>query len=335
MVVAEDTNKMAPAARRGAPINFRHSVRDGVPLTDFAGLPQDAAATAASHAVDGRVRMWGSMENKDAEWERVRVGDAVLFYTGGHFAAVARVAGKRRDSQLADATWDPEPGSWRNILFLRDVRAIDVSVAAIAALLGYKPNWDGPREFFFPALDVQNRALGGYEDFEDFIASLTADSSLRAGLEAGESYADVVGRVESESDVEALLRRLKARNNGAIPASTKSTIQRIKRDAELVRQLKDLYDGHCQVCDDTFRTLAGTNYCEGAHVVPLERRLPGIDSYLNLVIVCATCHRKLDHGGMLIEWDGTTGEAVCEWQGVREPLVHNQHIHTGWSPAGS
>jgi hypothetical protein len=336
MDMSETSNRivLAPAARREAPINFRYSVRDGVRLSDLTALGPSEHGLLRRHARDGLVRMWGSMPNKDDVWSAVRRGDVVLFYTDKHFAAVAVVAGKVQDTKIADAVWNPAPDSWRNILFFGSVWSISLPVSSVAALLDYAPNWSGPREFFIPILTRQRRALSQFDSVSDFVASLTAESSLGTGGASGQSYADVIGQVESDADLRQVLAKLKARSLGTIPESTSTTVDRIKRDAKLVRDLKQLYDGHCQVCDDTFRTTAGTNYSEAAHIVPLERRLPGIDSYLNMAILCATCHRKVDRGGMAIEWDEDAGAAMYEWQGTRKPLLTNKHIHTGWSPSG-
>jgi 5-methylcytosine-specific restriction endonuclease McrA len=276
--------------------------------------------------------MWGSRSNKTQVWNQVQVGDVLLFYTEGHFAAVARVTGKVRDSQIADVAWSPVPDSWLNVLFLGEVQQIDVPVASVAAMLNYAPNWSGPREFFRPALPKQRHALAPYDSLPDFIASLTADSAVENAV-TDQSYVDVVGQVADQSDIERLIRKLRERSADAIPEAAASTVVRIERDGSLVLQLKALYDGHCQVCDDTFAKTTGGNYSEAAHIVPLRKRLPGIDSYENLVILCATCHRKLDHGGMTIRWDPTQKAAVVNWQGTTKPLLHNKHIQTSWTPS--
>lgn len=334
MDVTSGSNRLvlAPAARREAPINFRHSVRDGVALSDFATLSASKQDAVAAYAEGGRVRMWGSMPNKDNVWSLVQAGDLVLFYTEGHFAAIGLVAGKIQDADIADAVWKPAPDPWRNILFMRHVWSVSLPVSSVAALLDYATNWTGPREFFIPSLTAQNHALSKFHDLDDFVASLTAESSLGTGATSGQSYADLMGQLETEADLEKILSKLQAKTTHSIPETTATTVKRIRRDAKLVKDLKHLYDGHCQVCNDTFPTTAGGNYSEAAHIVPLERRLPGIDSYLNIAILCATCHRKVDRGGMRIEWDDDAGEAICTWQGTRKPLLANKHIHTGWAP---
>jgi predicted restriction endonuclease len=101
----------------------------------------------------------------------------------------------------------------------------------------------------------------------------------------------------------------------------------VKRDRELVKDLKTLYDGHCQICVDTFEKVSGGNYSEAAHIVPLSRRLPGVDSGQNIVVLCAMCHKKLDLGGMEISWDVDAGQLTYLWQGQRAPVPLNKHIN--------
>ncbi len=125
---------------------------------------------------------------------------------------------------------------------------------------------------------------------------------------------------------------LGARASDGIPATSVATTKRIRRDATIVLKLKQLYKGKCQVCGDTFPTVKGINYCEAAHIVALERRLPGIDNHQNIVILCATCHRKLDHGGMRIYWDADAKRAMYAWDGQERPLRHNKHINRQWAP---
>ncbi len=330
---------LAPAAKKSGPTNFKRSVIEGIPLEELAlkGLARrspESVAVAKTHSVDGVVRMWGSLANKDGVWGDVRRGDRLLFYVGGRFAAVARVVGKRQDAPLADAVWGSQSsGSWRNVIFLRDVQALETPVSAISALLGYKADWWGPREFFIPVPKAQDRVLEDYEDLDALVASLIADSLLSGNAERGEGYTDVISGAASDEEMRELLDRLKSKSNGMAPSAKRTLVERVKRDVKLIQELKQLYDGHCQVCDDTFAMTSGKNYCEGAHIVALSTRLPGIDSYLNVVILCATCHKKLDHGGMRIFWDAASGQAVSEWGGVLSPLVNNKHIYTGWRPA--
>jgi hypothetical protein len=318
---------MAPASDANAWPNFEHSVRRGVPLADFAGLTSEQRRIVGRHARHGRVRMWGSRENKDSVWDRVRGGDVLLFYANKRFVAAGVVTAKVRDADIANAVWRPVPGVWHNILFLGNVQKLSLPPRPVGAALDYEPLWV-PQEFYFPNQEAQALVVGAYGTVAAFVASLTGESSLALN----EGYADALGTVETLEDVERIVALLKARDTDAIPETTRAATKRIRRDARVVLELKRMYQGHCQVCDDTFSTSKGHNYCEAAHIVPLAQRLPGIDSYENIVILCATCHRKLDHGGMRIFWDDGRGQALVEWKGRRRPLKHNRHIRQGWSP---
>jgi hypothetical protein len=321
---------ITPAVHGPARLNFERSVRTGVPRSAFARLGPEQRVLTDRHTRGGLVRMWGSRANKDSVWDAVRTGDVLLFYLKDGFAVAATVGGKAQDEDIANTVWKPVPATWRNVLFLRRIWSLDLPPAFVGALLNYKPGWY-PREFYIPRLPAQQHALAPYDSIDALIASLTGESLVGTD---GESYADALGQVESDDDVDRIVARLKARAGNHIPQTATGTVKRIKRDAALVLELKDLYNGHCQVCDDTFATLSGHNYSEAAHIVPLERRLPGIDSYLNIVILCATCHRKLDHGGMTIAWDEIAGQVLVTWQGRTSPLLKNKHINTGWRPAG-
>jgi 5-methylcytosine-specific restriction endonuclease McrA len=59
----------------------------------------------------------------------------------------------------------------------------------------------------------------------------------------------------------------------------------------LAEALKQLYADRCQICDATFRTRQGGKYSEVHHVQP--RTDGGPHAPQNMLVLCATCHRKL------------------------------------------
>jgi 5-methylcytosine-specific restriction enzyme A len=65
----------------------------------------------------------------------------------------------------------------------------------------------------------------------------------------------------------------------------------IRRDRELVEQLRQLYDGECQICGWAPRHQYGTELCEAHHVRWLSRG--GEDELANLVLVCPNHHRAI------------------------------------------
>jgi len=82
-----------------------------------------------------------------------------------------------------------------------------------------------------------------------------------------------------------------------IPSEVKNrkeiSISVIQRNATLVRKLKELYSGNCQICDFTFTKESGDNYSECHHLIPLGEE--GSDSLDNVILVCANCHKMLHY----------------------------------------
>jgi len=71
------------------------------------------------------------------------------------------------------------------------------------------------------------------------------------------------------------------------------TITFFKRNREIVKKLKKLYNNKCQICGFTFKKDNGENYSETHHIIPLGEK--GSDDIKNLIVVCPNCHRKLHY----------------------------------------
>jgi predicted restriction endonuclease len=65
----------------------------------------------------------------------------------------------------------------------------------------------------------------------------------------------------------------------------------VRRDRELVEELRDIYAGECQLCGWAPRRTYGIELCEAHHVRWLSRG--GIDSLQNLTLVCPNHHRAI------------------------------------------
>jgi hypothetical protein len=65
----------------------------------------------------------------------------------------------------------------------------------------------------------------------------------------------------------------------------------LRRDHDLVRQLRQLYGGECQICGWAPRRSYGAELCEAHHVRWLSRG--GNDALSNLVLVCPNHHRAI------------------------------------------
>ncbi|OSY87162.1 hypothetical protein WH52_12920 [Tenacibaculum holothuriorum] len=76
-------------------------------------------------------------------------------------------------------------------------------------------------------------------------------------------------------------------------------IQRIIRNTNLSRKIKEMYRYKCQVCDIQIETSSGY-YAEASHIKPLGTPHNGPDSLDNLLCLCPNHHVMFDFGGFSI-----------------------------------
>ena len=80
------------------------------------------------------------------------------------------------------------------------------------------------------------------------------------------------------------------------------TIQRIVRDTQKARNVKQCHSYHCQVCGIAVATPAGL-YAEAAHIQPLGKPHNGPDIESNILCLCPNHHVMFDNGSFSIADD--------------------------------
>jgi putative restriction endonuclease len=83
------------------------------------------------------------------------------------------------------------------------------------------------------------------------------------------------------------------------PERVAQTVLRIVRDSAIARQVKEMYEYTCQICDITLVT-AGGPYAEAAHIRPLGWPHHGRDTLANLLCLCPNDHVLFDFGAITI-----------------------------------
>jgi 5-methylcytosine-specific restriction protein A len=99
--------------------------------------------------------------------------------------------------------------------------------------------------------------------------------------------------------------------------------QAVRRDRDLVEQLRDLYVGECQICAWAPRRSYGTELCEAHHVRWLSRG--GDDILANLVLVCPNHHRAIHRCDAPFDFV----QNAFVFPIMSEPLVILQHSLAG------
>ncbi|NML64555.1 HNH endonuclease [Hymenobacter sp. RP-2-7] len=82
-----------------------------------------------------------------------------------------------------------------------------------------------------------------------------------------------------------------------------ASVLRLVRDTAVTRQVKTLYDYHCQVCQTRLSSPAGP-YAEAAHVQPLGAPHHGPDVLANVLCLCPNHHVLFDYGSFAVADSG-------------------------------
>lgn len=295
---------LVPAGNTRARENFERTVRRPVPAAALDRLSSDARRLVRSRP-EG-IWAWGTKAGKDdvnvRTWVAMEPDDWVLFYLDGVFSVCARVVVREQSSVVADRLWGNEDGeTWEYMYLLDAVRQVDIPRLVAWEKLGYEPG------FHLRGFTRVNRDLGAdYESVVSLLAELALDQHEEMSGPAQRASLD--GFLASEP-----------------PAVRRAVVNRIQRNRRLVRELKRLYEGRCQVCDFSFEKSGGGNYCEAAHIKPISLREANLDVRDNLVILCPNHHKMLDHGAMSIEFDPKTKALIAEVGGRRQ-RIRNRHV---------
>lgn len=86
---------------------------------------------------------------------------------------------------------------------------------------------------------------------------------------------------------------------GAIePPRQSVTIDRIIRDTEISRKIKELHNSKCQICGKSLGLGGNRFYAEAHHIKPLGSPHNGPDTPENIICVCPEHHVLLDYGAI-------------------------------------
>ena len=108
--------------------------------------------------------------------------------------------------------------------------------------------------------------------------------------------------IGTESDLTSQIGTAPIGNSSPARASIKSGT-RIKRDPEIPKWIKNLYQDECQICGITVKTPTGS-YSQGAHIRGLGEPHNGTDTVSNMLCLCPNCHVMFDFGTYYIKDDG-------------------------------
>jgi putative restriction endonuclease len=92
-------------------------------------------------------------------------------------------------------------------------------------------------------------------------------------------------------------------SNAAIPPGrSKTTVNKVNRRAEVVKNVKAWHDNRCQICGDTVELPSGPS-SDAAHIKALGIPHNGPDVEANVLCLCPNDHRRFDNGALYLTDD--------------------------------
>lgn len=134
---------------------------------------------------------------------------------------------------------------------------------------------------------------------------------------------DNVNDALTRNDLLDAIRRFNDEYRQAQPASQFVVSERICRPGLIADYLKRLRQHTCQICGEVgFVQRNGLRYIEAHHIVELHELVEGSMCSDNIIVVCATCHRKLHFAEVRYEPVDATRIAVI-LEGQRQEIDLN------------
>ncbi len=94
----------------------------------------------------------------------------------------------------------------------------------------------------------------------------------------------------------------------------------ITRNAQLAQQLREMYQGKCQICQWNPQDVYGKSLCQGHHVEWLSRG--GEDVVENMVLICPNHHVAIHQCDAPLDFK----DYAFDFTTFREPLTVNRHL---------
>jgi len=166
---------LAPRSNETSYKNFLSTIENGV---DFAivepHLDDDGRERLSARR---KLFVWGNKETKKASWDKMEIGDLVLFYKGrdkeereGKMVYAGTLAHKQHSRELGLSLWPPKKGQepWTCVFFLEDLRPVYIPITEIADYAGYSRSF--VVQGFMPLKDTAiQRILKRFQTIERFL----------------------------------------------------------------------------------------------------------------------------------------------------------------------
>lgn len=136
--------------------------------------------------------------------------------------------------------------------------------------------------------------ITGYEETEEILDNNQTEENDEVAATADNQDNDETSLYSEDDDLTMDDLFNFEQNSPRNLTENKITIQRLVRDSNLVKGLKEKYNYTCQLCGCRLRNSRGGFTSEAHHIKPYNRTHRGDDTYRNVVVLCPNCHTQFD-----------------------------------------
>jgi hypothetical protein len=320
---------LAPRSNEHSYDNFKSTIEHGIDYDLIQPHLDEQGKDILSK--EAKIFAWGSRDSLRSRWDKMEIGDYVLFYSKGTFVMGGKLLYKQYSEGISDALWPRQEKyqnqAWSCIYFVHDLVPINIPLDEINEIAGYKKNFvlQGFQALNDKGIETIISKYGSVTNFVEGSNSgvgtinIARLNHIASKDDTNSADLEELDRVVGESEIEDVISELYARNTSLGKERIVQKVEKIKRDYLSVRKLKDIYNDRCQVCNFTIDKPSGKRYSEVAHIKALKD--DGEDNIGNMLVLCPNHHKMLDHGSMSV--DLSTKEVIID--GQREKLF-DKHL---------
>ena len=187
---------LAPRSGEKSYQNFLSTIKHGVPYTRIEPhLTDEGKKLLRNQEV---IYSWGNREGKKNEWEKMELGDTVIFYAQGDLVMAGKIIYKQYSPGLALAMWPPDENGqpWAYTFFLSELRYFKIPLSHFNLVSGYKFRAVmGFQEITEP---YKEKILAHYKDFDAMFNAFSDEESIEIPKPNERIYINISSQVAPE-----------------------------------------------------------------------------------------------------------------------------------------
>lgn len=180
--------------------HFKDTIEIGKPLAEVSKfLTGEELALVKRISKDGNVRYWGSLpgDSNKRNFEKLKEGDELICYRSGNYIALAKIAFKTFNPNLAKYSWGETElkTTWELIYFFDEIILFQIDSGIINKEFGFK---DGPVMGFNAINDEKAKEFNQkYGSVKNFLKTLGEENPVQ------KTVAEEISKIQINSPFEA------------------------------------------------------------------------------------------------------------------------------------